>query len=46
MKQWGEKCKIEEGDVNPLTYLTGYSFDVKSKVQEGIERKEKADGST
>ena len=38
---WREKCKIEEGNVNEYSYLSGYSFDVKTKVKEGKEKKKK-----
>ena len=34
---WREKCKIKDGDVNSLSYQTGYSFDVKQKVAAGKE---------
>lgn len=34
---WREKCKIQEGKVNSFKYLTGYTFDVKTKVKK--ERK-------
>ncbi len=37
---WREKCKIEEGNVNGFSYLTGYSFQVKTKVRKGKEKKE------
>ena len=32
---WREKCKIEDGDVNSLSYLSGYDFNVKTKVKKG-----------
>ena len=32
---WLEKCNIESGKVNSLNYLTGYTFDVKQKVEKG-----------
>jgi predicted 3-demethylubiquinone-9 3-methyltransferase (glyoxalase superfamily) len=35
---WREKQKIEGGDVNSFNYSEGYSFQVKQKVQEGIEK--------
>lgn len=38
---WREKCKIEAGDVSPLKYQTGYTFEVKSKVRKGIEKTKK-----
>lgn len=38
---WQEKCRIENGDVSLLEYQTGCTFDVKSKVEKGIEKKEK-----
>ena len=38
---WREKCKIESGEVNPLSYSSGYSFDIKTKVKEGIKEKDK-----
>ena len=37
---WREKCKIESGEVNPFSYLSGYDFRVKTKVQEGLDKKE------
>jgi len=37
---WREKCEIEEGNVPDFKYSTGYTFDVKSKVREGKEKKE------
>ena len=37
---WREKVKIEEGEVNPLDYLSGYDFEVKVKVGEGKEQEE------
>ena len=37
---WREKCKIEAGEISPFDYLTGYSFDVKTKAREGTEQKE------
>lgn len=36
---WREKCEIEEGDTNSFKYLTGYTFQVKTKVQKGKEEK-------
>jgi len=46
MKSWGdlswrEKCRVKAGDVNSFKYLTGYTFQVKTKVREGKERKER-----
>lgn len=41
---WREKCKINEGEVNSFSYLTDYDFNVKSKVQEGLAKKEEAEG--
>ena len=38
---WREKCKIQDGEVNTLKYLTGYTFDVKQKVKDGEEQKDK-----
>jgi len=38
---WLEKCDIRNGRVNPYSYSTGYTFDVKSKVREGQEKAEK-----
>lgn len=38
---WREKCKINEGNVSSLKYLSGYSFQVKTKVREGKERSKK-----
>ena len=38
---WREKCKIESGKVNKFDYLTGYTFQVKTKVREGKEKKKK-----
>ena len=35
---WREKRAIEDGDVNELSYQSGYSFDVKQKVDEGKEK--------
>lgn len=37
---WREKCKINDGDVNPYSYQC-CSFRVKTKVEEGIVLKEK-----
>ena len=37
---WREKCKIEEGEVNSYSYSSGYDFNVKKKVEEGLETKE------
>lgn len=37
---WREKCKIEEGDVNEFDYSSGYTFQVKTKVSEGKEKKQ------
>ena len=37
---WREKGKINNGDVNPHKYHT-YSFRVKTKVREGIDKKGK-----
>ena len=42
MKFWcdlnySEKQRIREGNVNKIDYLSGYSFDVKAKVNEGQE---------
>jgi hypothetical protein len=34
-----EKSKIEDGEVSPFDYL-GDSFEIKTKVSEGIEKKE------
>jgi len=39
---WREKCKIKEGNVSKVDYLTGYSFDVKAKVREGKNSKRRA----
>ena len=39
---WREKCKIQDGEVNSFKYLTGYTFDVKQKVKDGIEQKDKS----
>ena len=39
---WREKCDIEEGNVDAYKYFSGYTFDVKTKVQDGKKRKEKA----
>jgi len=41
---WREKCKIKSGEVNSFSYLSGYTFDVKTKVQKGINEKEKNNG--
>ncbi len=37
---WREKRKIEEGEVNRYSYMS-HSFQVKTKVKEGIDRKER-----
>ena len=38
---WLEKIDIEAGDVNHYSYLSSYSFDVKSRVEAGQKAKEK-----
>ena len=43
---WNEKCDIEEGEVNPFDYLSGYSFDVKTRVQEGQKKLEENNATT
>ena len=40
---WQEKCRIEDGEVNRLSYGSGYSFEVKTKVEKGQEQKERND---
>lgn len=41
---WNEKCKIEEGRINSFSYQSGYTFQVKNKVEEGVKNKiEKAE---
>ncbi len=43
---WREKCKITNGEVNKFNYLSGYDFRVKTKVREGVERKNGEDSFT
>ena len=37
---WIEKRKIEEGDVPDFKYLTGYTFQVKQKIEQGKEKRD------
>ncbi len=43
---WREKQKINDGDVNPLNYLSGYDYRVKVKVREGKEKKDEKNSTT
>jgi len=41
---WREKRKIEEGEARQYKYVSGYSFDVKRRVQEGQDNKNIKEG--
>lgn len=37
---WYEKCRIQDGSVNPYSYSSGYSFQVKQEVADGQRNQE------
>ena len=37
---WREKCEIRDGEARVYKYISGYTFDVKTKVSKGIKEKQ------